>query len=75
MYPVSYLDYEEMWNVYIHSIPMTLLLLDFGVNRRVLRNNWRDTLKFYYLICVPINLGTYRISQHILSFRDQFTIF
>jgi len=53
---------------------MTLLILDYGINKRTFNNNWKDTLRFYYFFALPINLcNTCIISQCTRTCIDLFT--
>lgn len=44
--------------MYIHTIPLLLLLWDFFERRPKLANNWKHSLIFYFLMGIPINLCT-----------------
>lgn len=54
---------EIWWNVYTHVLPMILLIIDFGMNRRNFYFNWKDTFVFYYFIALPINLRNYTFNS------------
>lgn len=51
-----YLASNMWWNVYIHSLPLILLVCELFFTRQRLGNHWKDSIYFFLFVALPINI-------------------